>query len=171
MDALCQLYESLGFTDIRSYVQSGNVLFRSSGAVSSKLANKIEAEIEKKFGFRPSVILRTAAEMRDAVARNPFHDYSGLEPNKFLVTFLAKEPSATAIEKIRAIKADPEKLHVRGRELYIYYPNGLARPKMPWTALEKALQVVGTARNWNTVTKLLDMAEELKSKSAVVLKM
>jgi len=164
MDALCQLYESLGFTNVRSYVQSGNVLFRTSGAVSPKLATKIEAEIEKKFGFRPPVILRTAAELRDAVARNPFHNHPGIEPNKFLVTFLAEEPSAAAAEKVRAIKADPEKLHIRGRELYIYYPNGLARPKMPWTALEKAVQVIGTARNWNTVTKLLDMAEELEKK-------
>jgi|SRR5579884_3647766 len=162
MDALCRLYEALGFNDVCSYVQSGNVLFRTSERASPRLAAKIEAEIEKKFGFRPPVILRTTADLREVIARNPFANRGDIEPNKFLVVFLAEEPSATAAEKLLAIKADPEEVHLRGRELYIYYPNGLARPKLPWTSIEKAVQVKGTARNWNSVTKLLAMAEEME---------
>jgi uncharacterized protein (DUF1697 family) len=162
MDALCRVYESLGFSDVCSYVQSGNVLFRTGERATSKLAARIETEIEKKFGFRPPVILRTSGELREVVAQNPFAKRSGIEPNKFLVTFLAAEPSAAAAEKVRAIKAHPEEIHLHGRELYIYYPNGLARPKLPWASLEKALQVSGTARNWNSVTKLLAMAEKME---------
>lgn len=162
MDALCRVYESLGFTNVRSYVQSGNVLFRTSERATSNLAARIESEIEKQFGFRSPVILRTAADLREVVAHNPFVNRRAIEPNKLLVSFLAEEPSPAAAQKIRALKADPEEIHLRGRELYIYYPNGLARPKLPWTTVQKMLQVSGTARNWNTVTKLLQMSEEME---------
>jgi len=155
MDDLRAVYESLGLRDVRFYVQSGNVVFRSARAIS---AARIEDAIEKRFGFRSDVILRSPAELRDVIARNPF---PGVEGAKLLVWFLAADPGEEARARARALDTSPEKLHIEGRELYIYYPNGMARPKLNMTALGKALPGAGTGRNWNTVTKLLEIAELL----------
>jgi uncharacterized protein (DUF1697 family) len=84
-----------------------------------------------------------------------------IHPGKLLVWFLVGAPSAEAQEKVLAIKADPEELRIDGRELYIYFPNGMARPKLSMLAVERALGITGTGRNWNTVLKLLEMAEGL----------
>jgi uncharacterized protein (DUF1697 family) len=86
-----------------------------------------------------------------------------IEPGKLLVDFLSSESSPEACTSVRAIKTDPEKLHIEGREMYIYFPNGAGRSKLSWPALEKILKTPGTARNWNSVTKLLAMAEELEA--------
>ena len=126
---------------------------------------KIQDAIERKFDFRPDVILRTASEMRDAVKRNPFAKRSGIEPGRLLLTFLAADPGKEAREKALAIKTDPEELHILGREAYTYYPNGQARPKVPWATIERALKTSGTGRNWNSVTKMLEMAEKLEAAS------
>jgi len=104
------------------------------------------------------VMVRTTAEMRDVVARNPFAKRRGIEPNKLLVTFLASVPEADAVEKVLQIKTEPEELRIEGRELYMYFPNGMARPKVSWVTIANKLKVAGTGRNWNSVTKLLEMA-------------
>jgi uncharacterized protein (DUF1697 family) len=122
------------------------------------LAKRVENAIEHAFGFRPCVILRTAAEIQHAVARNPFAGRADIEPNKLLVVFLADKPSPDALANARLIKAEPEELHIDGREAFIYYANGMARPNLSWPAVEKALKTSGTGRNWNTVTKLLELA-------------
>jgi uncharacterized protein (DUF1697 family) len=163
MDVLRGLYESLGLRDVQTYVQSGNVVFRTKERNLAALGNKIENAIERSFGFRPVVVLRTPAELRDVIARNPFAKRRGIEPSKLLVTFLANHPAAEALEQVLKIKADPEELHIDGREVYIYFPNGLARPKLSWVMVEKKLKTSGTGRNWNSVTKLLEMAERLEA--------
>jgi uncharacterized protein (DUF1697 family) len=161
MEALRALYESLRLRDAQTYVQSGNVIFRTDERDVSRLAKRIEDGIERKFGFRPNVILRTAAEMKEVIARNPFAKRRGIEPSKLLVTFLASDPGVEAREKILQIKCDPEELRIEGREVYIYFPNGIGRSKLSWAALEKTLKTPGTGRNWNSVTKILEMAEKL----------
>jgi uncharacterized protein (DUF1697 family) len=163
MDALRALYESLKLRDAQTHVQSGNVIFRTDERDISRLTKRIEDGIERKFGFRPDVILRTAAEMRDVVARNAFAKRRGIEPNKLLVTFLASDPGAEAREKVLQIKCDPEELRIEGQELYIYFPNGIGRSKLSLAALERALKTTGTGRNWNSVTKMLEMAEKLEA--------
>src|SRR6266446_2126283 len=155
MDVLRALYESLGLREPQTYVQSGNVVFRTGERDLAALARRIEKGIERTFAIRSDVILRTAPEMKDVIARNPFAKRSDIEPSRLLVTFLASDPGPEACEKVRAIKADPEELHIDGRELYIYYPNGQARPKLSFAAVERALKTTGTGRNWNSVTKLL----------------
>src|ERR1700684_1843356 len=92
MEALRALHESIGLRDVRSYVQSGNVVFRTERKELAPLAQKIEDAIESKFGFRPPVVLRTAAELREVVAKNPFAKRSGIEPGKLLVSFLFDDP-------------------------------------------------------------------------------
>ncbi|HEV2349829.1 MAG TPA: DUF1697 domain-containing protein [Terriglobia bacterium] len=163
MDALRALYESLGLRDARTYVQSGNVIFKTRERDIARLTQKIESAIERQFVFRPDVLIRTASELRDVVRRNPFAQRRGIDPSKLLVTFLARIPKAEDCVKVSQIKADPEELRIVGREVYIYYPKGMARPKLSWTQLAKTLKTTGTGRNWNTVTQLLAMAEELEA--------
>jgi uncharacterized protein (DUF1697 family) len=163
MEALRKLFESLKLEGPRTYVQSGNVIFRTKEKNSASLAKKIQAGIESSFGFRPDVILRTVEEMRKAVAASPFANRSDVEPGKLLVTFLAGEPGREAPATIAGFKEYPEELHLKGRELYIYFPGGVGRSKLPWSKMDKLLKTSGTARNWNSVTKMLEMAEELES--------
>jgi uncharacterized protein (DUF1697 family) len=127
------------------------------------LTKRVQNGIERTFGFRPDVIVRTASELRGVIARNPFAKRREIHPSKLLVMFLASDPGAEARDKVLRIKADPEELRIDGRELYIYYPTGMARPKLSWAVIEKTLKTSGTGRNWNTVTKLLEIAETLEA--------
>lgn len=163
MDALRNLYESLGMLDVRTYVQSGNVVFRTKERNLAAVGKSIEDAIQRGFGFRPGVVLRTTSEMRAAIAKNPFASRQGIDPAKLLVTFLSAIPDAEARGNALAINTLPEELRIDGGEVYIYFPNGMARPKMSWPRIEKALKTYGTGRNWNSVTKLLEMAEALEA--------
>ena len=163
MDALRAVCESLDLQDAQTYVQSGNVVFRTDKRDLTRLAKQLENGIEQRFGFRPDVILRTSSELRDAIARNPFAKRRGIDPSKLLVTFLASIPSPEATEKVLNIKTDQEEWRLQGRELYTYFPNGMARPKISWAAVVKALKTSGTGRNWNSVVKLLELAERMEA--------
>jgi uncharacterized protein (DUF1697 family) len=162
MEALRALYESLGLLDVQTYVQSGNVVFRAKERNLAALAKSIEDGIQRDFGFRPGAVIRTPSELRTAIANNPFAARQ-IEPSKLLITFLSAAPDAEARGNALAIKTFPEELRIDGREVYIYFPNGMARPKMSWPRIEKALKTWGTGRNWNTVTKLLEIAEMLEA--------
>jgi len=161
MEALRAVYESLGLLEVQTYVQSGNVVFKTKERTLAALAKSIEDTIQRDHGFRPGVVLRTPSELRDAIAKNPFADRQNIDPSKLLVTFLSTAPEAEARGNALAIKTFPEELRIDGREVYIYFPNGMARPKMSWPRIEKALKTWGTGRNWNTVTKLLEIADAL----------
>src|ERR1022692_2807782 len=100
MDALRALYESLGLHEPQTYVQSGNVVFRTDKRDLVALAKRIEGAIERGFGFRPTVILRTSGELRDVIARNPFAKRRGIEPSRLLVYFLASDPGAETRDKV-----------------------------------------------------------------------
>jgi len=161
MDVLRALCESLGHCNVQTYVQSGNVVFRTRERDVAQIAAKIESAIEKKHGFRPDVILRSAAEMREVIARNPFAKRKGIEPGKLIVTFLADEPTAETKKAVLALKPNPEEIRVNGRELYIYFPDGSGRSKLVPT-LSKVMKSKGTGRNWTSVSTLLEMAEKLE---------
>ena len=162
MDALRAVYESLDLESVQTYLQSGNVVFITAERNLKSLAARIEQEIERKFGFKVEVILRTPAELRQVIAKNPFARRRAIDPRKLLVTFLVDEPERDACAKVLSLKADPEEVRIEGRELYIYYANGMARPKLPWIKIQKMLNTSGTGRNWNTVQGLLELAEKLE---------
>lgn len=162
MDDLRALYVSLGLERVQSYLQSGNVLFEAETADAASLGRRIEAAIEKKFGFRSDVILRTAAELREAVTASPFASRPAIDASKLLVLFLGAEPTSEARVRVLAMPAVPEEVHVGRREAYIYFPDGMARPKLKMPVLERALATTSTGRNWNTVTQLLEMAEAME---------
>ena len=164
MDALRACFEGMKLRDPQTYVQSGNVIFGARDQDLPRLARRIEKAIESTFGFRPDVILRTSAEMQGVIKRNPFATRTGLEPGKLVVTFLPEDPGEEAREAVRQIKTAPDELKIDGRELYIYFPNGMGKSKLPWKKIDKVLKMRGTARNWNSVMKMSEMAEKLEAK-------
>jgi uncharacterized protein (DUF1697 family) len=163
MDDLRALYESLELHDARTYVQSGNVIFRTREKNPTKLAKEMKEAIGRKFGFHPEVILRTVKELRRSLEANPFRNRRDIEPSKLLITFLAAEPAAEAETTIRNLRVQREELQLIGRELYIYFPDGIGKSKVPWSSVEKLLKVTGTARNLNSVVKMLEIAEQMET--------
>ena len=154
MEELGAVCEGMGLSDVRTYIQSGNIVF---GAGARFRGAQLEDEIERVFGFRPCVITRTAAELRAVVEGNPIH---GAKPNQLLVFFLSGRPGGDAVEKVRQMGIEPEEIHILGAEMYIHFPFGQGVSKLPMARVEKTLGVTGTGRNWNSVMALLAMAEE-----------
>ena len=166
MDALRALYESLKLTDARSYVQSGNILFRTKEKNTAQVAKKIQDAIERKFKFRPEVVLRTPDELRKAIAGNPFAGRREIVPGKLLVTFLAAEPAAEAQATLRSFKDYPGRVASRRpRTLHLLSRRSRQIWKLPWASIAKLLKTTGTARNWNSVMKMLEMADEMDAKT------
>jgi uncharacterized protein (DUF1697 family) len=163
MDALKALYESLGLGNVRTFLQSGNVLFTTHEENFDRLAKRIEDAIEKQFGFRANVILRTTSELREVIRANPFAARKDVTPGHLIVTFLASDPGQEARDHVLAMHFDPEELVFGVREHYVHYPNGAGRSKLPAAAIERALKTPGTGRNWNSVTKMLELAEEIEA--------
>jgi len=160
MAALRALYADLGFEDVASYVQSGNLVFRSRARDPRRVAKTIEDGIEARFGFRPPVMIRTAAEMAQVAAENPFAGRAEVESKQLMVTFLTASPTQAAAKRLAGVRRVREELVLRGRELYVWFPDGIGRSKLSGAAIEKALGTAGTGRNWNTVTKLLELTQE-----------
>jgi uncharacterized protein (DUF1697 family) len=153
------LCEDIGFGDVRTLLQSGNVVFTGKGG-DKAVANKLADAIEKSHGFRPAVAVRTAAEIADAIKHNPFKAETKKDPRFVVVGFLADSPTAGAAGRIAAVKGQSgERLSLSGRELYAHYPEGQGRSKVTNAVVERALGVPVTVRNWNTVTKLKAMMD------------
>jgi uncharacterized protein (DUF1697 family) len=162
MDTLRSLCESLQLQSPRTYVQSGNVVFKTREKDLSRLSKRIATEIERKLSFRPEVILRSTSDLRQVISSNPFAKRRDIEPGKLLVFFLARDPGPEARKNLLEIKTDPEELHVNGSEIYIHFPNGVGKTKLSFPLVDRTLKTQGTGRNWNTVTKLLEIAEALE---------
>jgi len=166
MDALRDLYESLGFADVRSVLQSGNVLFRSGLTDRQRLVKRITQEIERQFDLQVEVILRTLTEIVNIVDRGPVLSPRA-DKSKLLVMFLSAVPGASqqdALKKWHESKELKELLEIRGPEIYLYYPDGVGRSKLTNAFMERKLDVSGTARNWNTLLKLVELGRELEAK-------
>lgn len=160
MDALRDVYRSLGFASPRTYIQSGNVVFETAdGRDPVDLASRIEDALGSNLGFRPSVICRTAWEWRQIVERNPFAARTDIDAAKLAVTFLAAELAADVRAQVLELRVEPEELHCLHRELYVYFPNGFSRSQLSMPRLERTLKVACTSRNWNTVMRLQAMAD------------
>jgi uncharacterized protein (DUF1697 family) len=160
MDDLRKSFESLGFEQVKTYIQSGNVVFKASKASSVALGNKIAARIVSDFGFSPSVIVRTGAELGETVAANPFLTQRGIDHEKLHVAFLSDFPAAPALKKLAEFTVAPDRSQCVGRDIFFYLPNGFSASslwKVPW---EKALAVVTTTRNWKTVNAIHQMCQD-----------
>jgi uncharacterized protein (DUF1697 family) len=161
MPELKAMFETLSFTNVRTYIQSGNVVFESNSA--EDLESKISAKIQEQFGFEVSVICRTSEEMEQVIARNPFATMVGFEPEKLYVTFLQQAPSEEKLEALSALSFGSEKYSVSGQEIYVYCFNGYGNTKLDNALFERKLKVIASSRNWRTVNKLIEMSQEVSA--------
>jgi uncharacterized protein (DUF1697 family) len=157
MPRLREALEEAGYEDVATYVQSGNVVLSSSDS-ATKVARAVERLVEKEFGLKIPVVVRTRAQLAKVVERDPLAKVAK-DPKRYQVSFLEKKPSAELVRKLEEAAAPTERVVAEGREIYASHPEGVARSKL-WAMLAgKGLGVTATARNWTTVTKLLELAD------------
>ena len=154
MAALRDLLTGLGYGDVRTYLQSGNVIL-SSRAAAERLQRELEQQLASGFGVDVQVLVRTRDELADVVERDPLGKVAD-NPARYLVSFL----SAEVVRELATVDVAPEQFVVSGRELYAWHPSGIQRSPLAKLLSERRLGVSATARNWNTVTKLLALADE-----------
>ena len=158
MADLRQLLERHGYEDVRTHLQSGNVVLTST-VPADRLAKKLQRELEAGLGFDVEVIVRTRAELARVVARNPLGEVVK-DPSRYLVTFLGTKPAAKLVRELRALDVAPEQIAVSGREVYSWHPGGFQSSPLAKLLSKTGVSGAGTNRNWRTVTKLLELADE-----------
>lgn len=158
MAPLADLYRALGFDAVTTVLQSGNVVFASALRDPDRIAARLGEAIEAEFGFRPAIMMRTGDELRDAIDRNPFAGRSDIDPRRQVIVFMARAPANGGECTLASVAAGPEEVHLSGREVFVHYVNGIGRSKLSGAVIERALGVMGTARNWNTVARLAGLA-------------
>jgi uncharacterized protein (DUF1697 family) len=158
MKDLRRVLEEAGYAGVRTHLQSGNVVL-SSDAAPEQLGRDLAATLRDAFGMDIAVVVRTRDELADVVARDPFGD-EATDPALYQVTFLSDEPERERVEALERADVAPERVAVSGREVYAWHPNGVARSELATLISAQRLGVEATARNWRTVVKLLEMADE-----------
>jgi uncharacterized protein (DUF1697 family) len=156
MPDLRTLLENLGAEDVVTYLQSGNVVFKSAEG-ADKLARAIERRIKRDLGLSVTVLLRMPRQLAKVKAGNPFAK-DVKDPTKLHVTFLAEKPDRARVRNLDPKRAEPDELRLVAQEVYLHCPNGYGRSKLSNAYLEKQLGVAATTRNWKTVTKLAELA-------------
>lgn len=160
MSDLKVIYKNLGFSDAETYIQSGNVIFRSASSLSiSYTSSVIEKEILERYKFNVPVMIRTADEIRKLFSVNPFLKEENFDPAKMATIFLSEIPSEDQIQKVINIDYPPDKFKISGSEIFIYCPNGFGKTKLYTNFFEKKMGVIGTARNWKTIISIIELAE------------
>jgi uncharacterized protein (DUF1697 family) len=158
MKELRALLEGLGLQDVRTYIQSGNVVFQSEEADAAGLASEISAAIEASHGFEPRVLVLPREEVERAMAANPFSEAEA-EPKRLHLNFLASVPEDPDLEALQELKKESERFALKGKVFYLHAPEGIGRSKL-YTNAERALGVAMTGRNWRTVSKIMALARE-----------
>lgn len=157
MKELAALFEEAGCEDVRTYIQSGNVVFKASAKLAEKLAVTIHKQIEARFKLSVPVVTRSAEELAAAAKNNPFLK-NGADEDEVALMFLADEPAAAAVKALDPHRSPPDEYVVKGRDIYLRLPNGFAETKLTNAYFDSKLKTVSTARNWRTVLKLLELA-------------
>lgn len=160
MPALSAIFESAGARDVRTYIQSGNVLFRGSSTTLKSLKKKVNASLEKDHGFSASLVTRTPEELVSALADNPY-DAPELTHKHVHIGFCESAPSSTAIAEATAPASGRDRYEVRGRRIYVCTPDGFGKTKLTHKWFERAMGVEATFRNLRTTLKLIELAEEM----------
>ena len=159
MEELRALYESLNFNNVRTYIQSGNVIFDSHKSSISGLTNTIETAIEQTFGFSVTTLIRKKKEFYNLIESNPFLDECNGDITKLHVTFLSDTPSSSSVIEIKEVDYGSDQLFISGKEIHLYCPNGYGRTKLSNSFFERKLGMSATTRNWKTVTTLFDLSD------------
>jgi uncharacterized protein (DUF1697 family) len=158
MPALRALVAELGFADVQTVLQSGNLVFRSDRQSRRELETLLESAASDRLRLRTDFLVRSAAEWTRIIASNPFRDDAARDPSHLLLMVLKSAPSEHAFEALRAAITGPETLQAERTEIYIRYPAGIGRSKLTTRLIEARLGTRGTGRNWNTVLRLAELA-------------
>ena len=158
MADLRDLLTQLGLADVRSLLQSGNLVFGANGRSAAQLERLLETEAAKRIDLQTDFFVRTAKEWKDVVARNPFRKEAARDPGHLVVMFLKGAPSVTGVKALQMAITGPEVVAAAGKHLYIVYPDGIGRSRLTNALVDKQLGTRGTGRNWNTVLKLAALA-------------
>jgi uncharacterized protein (DUF1697 family) len=159
MTDLVSIFEEAGCSGARSYIQSGNVLFHASATLARKLPEEVSRLIASRFGYQVPVVLREAAELEAIASDNPFLQ-AGYDPKKLHMMFLAERPSPARAAALDPDRFAPDAFHLRGRDIYLYFPQGTARSKLTTSYVGRAMNTVCTVRNWNTLGKIVDLSKQ-----------
>ena len=159
MKDLVAIFERVGCGRVRSYIQSGNVVFEADAELAVGLAARIEAEIGRRFGLHVPVMLRTARELRAVASKNPLLD-AGASVESLHVMFLVDDPGRSRVSALDPERSPPDRFAVRGREIYLSCPNGVGRSKLTNAWFDAKLGTTSTGRNWKTVLTLIEMCGE-----------
>ena len=162
MDALRESFEALGFDQVKTFIQSGNVIYKGARTSTTALSNKIEKRLLDDFAFAVPVVTRTAQEMAGAIQNNSFVGATSIDKEKLHVMFLSAIPAPDALSKLDALISEPEQCRCLGKEIYLYLPNGAGESKLLKAPLGRMLAVVSTTRNWKTVNSLHQMCQECR---------
>jgi uncharacterized protein (DUF1697 family) len=154
MSDLRRVVEELGCADVRSLLQSGNLLFRDGARAARTLEPLLEAQAEAQLRLRTTFLIRTAKEWEMVIARNPFPEEATSDPGHLVVMFLRDAPVARAVKELQTATAGPEIIHADGKQLYVVYTEGIGRSRLTNKLIEDRLDTPCTGRNWNTVLKL-----------------
>jgi uncharacterized protein (DUF1697 family) len=157
MKDLAAMFVDAGCSHVTTYIQSGNVVFQANPAMAKRIPPRVAAAIKQRFGFDVPVVTRTDAELHDVARGNPFVP-EGADPETLHVAFLVETPDAARIALLDCDRSPPDKFVVRGREIFLHCPNGVARTKLTNGYFDTKLGTVSTMRNWRTVLKLLELA-------------
>lgn len=160
MPALRELFVAAGCTEVQTYIQSGNVIFRADPARAASLPTEIAGRIAENCGYRVPVVLRRAQQLGAVIGANPFIA-AGAAEETLHVLFLADEPSAQGIASLDPNRSIPDTFVVRGQEVYLCLPNGMGRTKLTNDYFDAKLGTVSTARNWRTITTLYALMEAM----------
>ena len=162
MERLRASCEGLGFAGVKTYIQSGNVIFKAPKLSPGALSKRLGECIVKDFGFTSEVIARTREQMKAIIDDNPFTKERGLDLAKLHVLFLSESASVAALKKLQELTLAPDRTHSSGSEIYFYFPNGVSGSSLWKHPLDRVLSLPVTMRNWKTVTTLYQMAMEVE---------
>ncbi len=158
MKDLVEIFVEAGCGEVRTYIQSGNVIVRADAALRPRLPGLVTAEIARRFGYWVPVVLRTVEEIAGVLTGNPFLN-AGASEDELHVLFLADLPAKGCIERLGPGRSPPDAFAVRGREVYLRLPGGAVRTKLTNAYFDSKLATTSTGRNWRTVTKLFELAK------------
>jgi uncharacterized protein (DUF1697 family) len=158
MEKLRASCEALGFAGVKTYIQSGNVIFKAPKLSPAALSKKLGECILKDFGFSSEIISRTREEMKAIIDGNPFMKERDIDPSKLHVVFMPQPASAAALKKLHDLTIAPDRVSYRDKEIYFYFPNGVSGSSVWKHPLDRGLALPTTMRNWKTVNKLHEIA-------------
>ena len=158
MKDLADMFIAAGCNDVRTYIQSGNVIFRSDADPAAVIPSQISAHIAERYGYRVPLVLRSIEQLRDVVRNSPYLP-AGAPEEALHVMFLADLPLPSRVDNLDPQRSPPDQFVIRGQEIYLHLPNGMAETKLSNAYFDSKLATTSTARNWRTVTKLLELME------------